>query len=158
MSNSGNVNVEFPALCIVQPTEGDGYKIVACDLLQGVEALSTLQNVSARSCALLAAHALECALKAFLWRKGKTTEIARWDVRHNLVALWGLAYREGLGIPENPPDWCAILSSGHGPDYYFRYQIGQGKVVAQSGQTPALLPMAAELRKLVEIVLLDINN
>ena len=69
MSNS--INVTLPALRIGQPTEGDGYMIVARDLLQGVEALSTLPNVSSRNCALIAAHTLEGALKAFLWHKEK---------------------------------------------------------------------------------------
>ena len=158
MNNLINANVELPALSIGQPTEGDGYKIVACDLLQGVEALSTLQNVSPRNCALLAAHALECALKAFLWNKGKSNEIRDFDVQHNLVALWAMAYEEGLGVPQIPPDWCAILSLGHGPDYYFRYQMGRGKKVVHGGQSLALLPMAAELKELIEMVLLAVKS
>ena len=141
-----------------QPTEGDGYKIVACELLQGVEALSTLPNVSSRNCVLIAAHALECALKAFLWHKGKTKEIKKTGVRHNLVALWDMAYKEGLSIPQMPPDWCTILSSGHGPDFYFRYQKGQGKTVVHGGQTPALIPMAVELKKLIEMVGLAVKG
>ena len=52
-----------PALRMVQPTEGKGYMIVARDLLKVVEALSILPpNVPPRGCALIAAHALECAL------------------------------------------------------------------------------------------------
>lgn len=153
-----NVNVELPALSIGQPNEGDGYKIVARELLQGVEALSTLPNVSPRNCALIAAHALECALKAFLWHKGKTKEIRQNDVRHDLVALWIMAYKEGLSVPEIPPDWCSILSSGHGPNFYFRYQEGQGKTVVHGGQTPALIPMAAELKKLIEMVELAVGH
>jgi hypothetical protein len=113
---------------MVQPTQGDGYMIVARDLLQRVEALSNLPNVSPRGCALIAAHALECALKAFLWHKGKKKEIRAPHVQHNLVALWKMAYKEkGLSIPKVPPDWCTILSSGHGPNFYFRYQEGKEK-------------------------------
>ena len=52
-----------PVLRVVQPTEREGYMIVARDLLQAVEALSILPpNVPPRGCALIAAHALECAL------------------------------------------------------------------------------------------------
>jgi hypothetical protein len=157
-----SVNVELPALSIAQPTEGDGYTIVASELLQGVEALSTLPNVSTRSCALLAAHTLECALKAFLWHKGKKTEIQKHDIRHDLVALWNMAYKEGLGIPQAPPDWCTILSSGHGPNFYFRYQegqkVGQQKTVVHGGQTPALIPMAVELKKLIKMVELAVKG
>lgn len=127
--------------------------IVARDLLQGVEALATLPNVSARSCALIAAQALECSLKAFLWHKGKENEIQKPNVRHNLVALWNMAYEEkGLSIPEVPPDWVTILSSGHGPNFYFRYQKGEGKTIVHGGQTPALIPMAGELKNLIEMV------
>ena len=124
--------------------------IVARDLLQGVEVLSTFPpNIHPRSCALIAAHALECALKAFLWHKGKTWK--RKD-QHDLVALWGMACKEGLNIPQVPPDWVAILSSGHGPNYYFRYQKGQGGTVVHIGQTPALIPMTNGLKNLIEMV------
>lgn len=119
-----SINVALPALRMVQPTEGDGDMIVARDLLQGVEALSTMPpNVSSRSCALLAAHTLECALKAFLWHKGKKTEIQKHYVRHDLVALWNMAYKEGLSIPQVPPDWVTILSSGHGPYSHSDYRF-----------------------------------
>ena len=148
-----SVNAVLPALRMVQPTVGDGYMIVARDLLQGVEALSTFPpNVSPRGCALISAHALECALKAFLWHKGKEKEILEFDVRHNLVALWEMAYKENdLGIPQVPPDWVTILSSGHGPNFYFRYQQGEEKTVIHGGQTPALIPMAVELKNLIEV-------
>jgi len=148
----------FPASCVRQPTQGDAYMIVARDLLQGVEALSTLPKISPRGCALIAAHALECALKAFLWHKGKKKEIRGRDVQHDLVALWDMTYKEkGLGIPEVPPDWVEVLSYGHGPNFYFRYQEGERKTVVHGGQTPALVPMAVELKKLIDTVGLAIN-
>jgi hypothetical protein len=147
-----------PALRVVQPTEGEGYMIVARDLLQTVEALSTLPpNVSPRGCALIAAHALECALKAFLWHKGKKRIWTRKD-HHNLVALWLIAYREGLSIPKEPPDWVTTLGSGHGPNFYFRYQEGEPKTVVHGGQTPALIPMAVELKNLIEMVGLAVRG
>ena len=156
------MNVELPVLCIAKPTEGDGYLVVALDLLQGVEALSKFQNISPRGCALLAAHALECALKAFLWHKGKRKEIRNSKVRHNLTALWAMAYKEGLDIPKKPPDWCEILSTGHGPNFYFRYQEGEKegkeKNIVHCGQTPALIPMTIELKKLIEDVNLAVRS
>ncbi len=155
-SSSGNF--VLPRLCVVQPTEGDGYMIVARDLLQGVEELYTLTHISPRSCALLAAHALECILKASLWHKGKKKIWTRKD-QHNLVALWKMAYEEKtLNIEEDPPDWCKILSSGHGPNFYFRYQEGKGKTVVHGGQRPALILMAVELRKLIEMAELAIKS
>jgi hypothetical protein len=135
--------------------------IVARELLQGVEALSTLPNISPRAAALIAAHALECALKAFLWHKG-ITAIRNNETQHNLVALWGMAYNQLLSIPQEPPDWCKILGSGHGPNFYFRYQEGvrngKQKTIVHSGQTPALIPMVTELRKLIEMVALAVNG
>jgi hypothetical protein len=153
-----SINATLPALHMVQPTEGDGYMIVARDLMQGVEALSTFPpNVSSRGCALIAAHALECALKAFLWHKHEK-KIWKREAQHNLVALWDMAYKEkDLSIPQAPPDWVAILSSGHGPNFYFRYQEGEGKSVVHGGQTPALIPMAAALKDLIETVLHAVN-
>jgi len=156
---SASINITLPVILMVQPTQGDGYLLVAQQLLQGVEALSTLPDISPRSCALIAAHALECALKAFLWHKGKKTEIRKPEVQHNLVALWEMAYNEKtLNIPKVPPDWCKVLSSGHGPNFYFRYQEGEGKTIVHGGQTPALIPMAVELKNLIEIVELAIKS
>ena len=147
-----------PVLRVVQPTEGDGYMIVARQLLQGVEALSTLPpNVSPRSCALIAAHALECALKAFLWYKGRKRIWARKD-QHHLVALWDIAYKEGLSIPKDPPDWVRTLSSGHGPNFYFRYQVGEGGTIVHGGSTPALIPMRDALKNLIEMVGLAVKS
>jgi len=147
-----SINAVDPADRMGQPTEGDGYMIVARNLLQGVEVLSTLPpNVHPRSCAMLAAHALECALKAFLWHKGKERIWKKKD-EHNLVALWNMAYKEGLSIPKDPPDWVTILSSGHGPNYYFRYQMGQEKTTVHGGQWPELISMRDELNNLIEMV------
>ena len=158
MSNSIG-NFAMPVLRVGQPTEGDGYMIVARDLLQGVEALSAFPNISSRSCALIAAHALECAIKAFLWHKGKEKEIRGRDVQHDLVALWNMAYKEkGLSIPQVPPDWVTTLSSGHKPNFYFRYKKGQGKNVVHGGQTPALIPMRDALKNLIEMVELAIKS
>jgi hypothetical protein len=138
---------------MVQPTQVDGYLIVARDLLQGVAALSTLPNVPPRVAASAAAHALECALKAFLAHKGKTSEIRKRDVQHNLLALWDMAYQEhDLGIPQAPPSWVAILSSGHGPIFYFRYQEGPGGIIVHGGQTPEPISMATELNELIATV------
>jgi hypothetical protein len=143
-----------------QLTEGDGYMIVARDLFQGVEALSKLPpSIHPRSCALLAAHALECVLKAFLWHKGKK----KLRGEHNLLKLWDMAYKEGLSIPEQPPDWVSILSQGHGPNFYFRYQEGvkvsnKKHVIVHGGQTPELISMRDALKNLIEMVGLAVKG
>lgn len=158
MSNSITMNCVAPALRMVQPTEGDGYMIVAHELSQGVDALSTLPNVSPRSCALIAAHALECALKAFLWHQGQKVEIRKPKVQHDLVTLWNMAKEKGLSIPDVPPDWVTTLSSGHGPNFYFRYQQGEGKTIVHGGSTPALIPMAVALKDMIEMVRLAVKG
>ncbi len=70
-----------------------------------------------------------------------------------------MAYKEkGLNIPKVPPDWVTILGSGHGPNFYFRYQMGEGKTVVHGGQTPALIPMTVALKNLIEMVKLAIKG
>jgi hypothetical protein len=152
VSNSMEVNATLPMLRVVQPTEGDGYLIVARELLPAVEALATLPQIPPRAAASLAGHTLECALKAFLWHAGEGAALRDRKVQHNLLALWALAYKAGLLIPETPPDWCAILSDGHGPNFYFRYQMGKAGTVVHGGQSPALIPMTDALKKLVKMV------
>lgn len=159
MCNSGKVNATLPALQMTLPTQLDAYLIVARDLLQGVEVLSNNKSIPSRSCALIAAHALECALKAFLWHKGKTEEIRKPKIQHNLVALWDMSYKEKtLKIPKKPPTWVEILSSGHGPNYYLRYQEGEQKTVVNGGQTPDLILMAKSLKEIIEQVQTIIKN
>ena len=95
--------------------------------------------------------------------KGEKTE-SLINVGHNLESLWNRAYeKKTLSIPKAPPDWVKILSLGHGRKFYFRYQEGekdqQGeRTVVHGGQTPALIPMAVELKKLIEMVGLAIKQ
>ena len=156
MCNKGIGDVTLASLEILQPDDGDGYLVVARDLLQGVKALSTCESIPPRACALIAAHTLECVLKAYLWHKEKIRELK--DAKHNILVLWNLAYGEKtLGISETPPDWVRILSEGHGPNFYFRYQEGPSRIIAHGGQTPALVPMAAELSGLLKQVELEVK-
>jgi len=156
--------VEAPDQGFGKLTEGAGYLIVAQNLLQGVEALSGLPStIHPRSCAILAAHALECALKAFLWPKGNEKLKEKLRGEHNLLKLWKWACKENdLSIPEQPPDWVRILSQGHGPNYGFRYQegikVGNKHVIVHGGQYPALGPMTIELKDLIEKVGLAVRE
>ena len=159
MTNSViNINATESADIAAQLTEEDAYMIVAHDLLPAVEALSALpSSIHPRGCAMLTAHALECTLKAFLSHKGK------FELReHDLLKLWEMAFKEGLSIPQVAPDWVAILSWGHGPNFYFRYQEGvkvnNKHVVVHGGQYPALIPMTTALKNLIEMVGLAIKD
>jgi len=150
-SNTSSMFGILPTLRLAKPDEGEGYLVVARDLFKGVEALSTANRIPPRACALIAAHTLECTLKAYLWHRGKRNELKK--IGHNIQELWNLAYREQtLGIPEQPPDWVRILGDGHGPNFYFRYQNGENRTIVHGGQTPALVPMTDELRSLLEQV------
>jgi hypothetical protein len=128
-----------------EPTLIDSYMIVARDLMQGVEALSDANNISPRSCSLIAAHVLECTLKAYLVHYGKVEEVRKSDIRHNLLGLWDMAFKEkSLYLPEIPPDWVKTLSVGHGPNFYFRYQEGVQIPGAKKGKNK--LSMEAQHR------------
>jgi len=151
MDNVANMNVTLPSLQAVQPTQLDAYLIVARDLLKGADVLSKEKNIPSRSCGLIAAHALECMLKAYLWHKGKRKEIRERNTQHNLKTLWDLAHNENsLNLPKSPPDWVQTLSVGHGPNFYFRYQEGENKTVVNGGSTPSLIPMCFELNDLLK--------
>lgn len=52
----------LPAFTVGQPTEGDAYIGVACELFSAVQALSVLPSIPPRAAAMIAAHTLECAL------------------------------------------------------------------------------------------------
>lgn len=146
--NLNSISVVLPSFELKQPTQGDGYLTVAQNLLEGAEVLSNQKKIHPRSCALLAAHALECTLKAFLWHNGKQVVHG-----HDLLKLWKSAYEKKMPcISEDPPDWCKILSIGHGPNYYFRYQEGVNKVICHGGQYPELVSMTVELKKLLKVV------
>jgi len=135
----------------VPPTKVDGYLAVARELLQGVDALAPMSDISPRAAAMLAAQALECVLHAFLLHKGVEAD-RNPEVWHNSLALWGLACEKGLDIPKAAPDWVTILSSGHERPFYLRYQRGEKGTIVNGGQTPALIPMTEALKKLVKMV------
>jgi len=156
MGNHLALDAALPTLRVVPPTKVDGYVIVARDLLQGVEALSVLPNVSPRAAALLGGHALECALAAFLFYKGVDVS-SKSKIWHDLLALWGMAYDQSLPISKEVPDWVGILGLGHGRPFYFRYQKGEGGTIVNGGQTPALVPMASALRELIKTVELAVK-
>jgi hypothetical protein len=73
-----------------------------------------------------------------------------------------MACKEGLNIPQVPPDWVTTLSWDHGPNFYFRYQEGvkdnNKDIIVHDGQPPPLVPMAIALKKLIEMVGLAIKG
>jgi hypothetical protein len=129
----------------VQPDKVDGYLIVARDLFPAVVHLSGVKGISARSCAMLAAHVTECWLKALIFSKDSEKKFAVGE-QHDLIRLWSLAEETALiALPKEPPDWLINLAVGHGPNFYFRYQQGVAKTVVNGGQTPEPQSMVAAL-------------
>ena len=140
--------MELGTIQMGKPTPGDGYLAVARELLPAIDALAPLRAIPSRGCAMLAGQAVECTLKSYLWH----IDNKRRDLGdHDLLMLWGSAHA-GLGLPKDPPSWVSILATGHGPDFYLRYQKGKHGVIVHGGSTPAPIPMAAALQELLVTV------
>jgi hypothetical protein len=120
---------------------------VAQSMMPGVRTLATASPFSSLALCLVAAHVLECLLKAYLSRSGSDAALKDPKVRHNLNALWELAVAQGLAVPKSPPSWVADLSGLHDSPYYLRYSPGVNGIVA-----PGAEPMTSELLALAEIV------
>lgn len=102
---------------------------VARAIIPGMRRLVEPEPESPISIAMLASHALECLLKAFLSRGGSDERLRKREIRHNLVELWKLAVTEGLPISKEPPYWVAKLGALHGEPYYLRYAKGINGIV-----------------------------
>ena len=121
------------------------YLGIAHNMLEGVVVLS---KAAPHSLALpfVAAHVLECLLKAYLSRHGSDAEVKKRGVRHNLAALWRMCRADGLPIPE-APEWVINLSHIHDEPYFLRYSTN-----VHGLSTPGAEPMTSELRGLASIV------
>jgi hypothetical protein len=126
----------------------DTYFGVAQSMLRGVQVLATASPPPALALALVAAHALECLLKASILRAGPDAaiekELEHGKDRHNLTALWGKAFAQG---PKSPPGWVEHLSRLHAHPYPLRYSKGLHGI-----SSPAAEPMTSELAALLETV------
>ena len=123
------------------------YLGVAESMMPGVNVLAATPTPSALALALLAAHVLECLLKAYLSRNGSDAPLKKPKVRHNLNALWAMASAQGLQVQKEPPSWVDRLSGLHNSPYYLRYSTGVHGIV-----TPGAEPMRSELAALLEMV------
>jgi hypothetical protein len=85
---------------------------VAESMMPGVKVLAKASPPCSSALALLAAHVLECLLKAYLSRNGSGASLKNPDVRHNLNRLWTMAFAQGLQIT-GPPNWADRLSGVH---------------------------------------------
>lgn len=132
---------------IAAPAPPHTYFGVAESMMTGVAILTTASPSSPLALSLIAAHVLECLLKAYLSRDGSDAVVKDVNVRHDLNALWRKAFDQGLPILPAPPAWVDCLSRLHKHPYYLRYSIGVHGIVS-----PAAEPMASDLRALVNTV------
>lgn len=123
------------------------YLGVANSMIRGVEILAQASPTSPLSLALVASHALECTLKAYLSRDGADARLRRSELRHNLTALWMLAQQEGLAVSAQPPQWVETLGHIHNSPYYLRYSTA-----IHALSTPRSEPMFSELQALLVLV------
>lgn len=70
--------------------------------------------------AILAAHSVELALKAFLRHTGRADDQLT-AMEHNLLDAWSAAREAGLAIGADVPFWVQILASVHDRPSYGRY-------------------------------------
>jgi hypothetical protein len=144
---TGKLSATLGAVTIAPPAPPHTYLGVARGMMPGVHALAVRPLVSPLALALVAAHVLECVLKAYLSRGGSDAAVKESVVRHNLTALWDMALKAGLPISATPPSWVQRLSEVHGSPYYLRYSTGVHGIVL-----PAPEPVATELPELLALV------
>jgi len=144
---TGTASITLSPVTIVPAAPPHTYLGVAESMMPGVKVLAAASPFPALALALVAAHVLECLLKAYLSRHGSDDALKNPDVRHDLEALWAMAFEQGLRIPRSPPDWVACLSGLHKSPYYLRYSTGVHGIVS-----PGAEPMTSELAALLEIV------
>lgn len=144
---TGTGSLKAQAVKIAPAAPPHTYFGVAQSMMAGVKILAAASPSPALALSLLAAHVLECLLKANLSRNGSDAAVKKRDIRHDLEALWARAFAQGLRVPESPPDWVTCLSGLHKRPYYPRYSDGVHGIVS-----PGPEPMTSELEGLLEIV------
>lgn len=144
--NTGVAVLTLQPFEILTPTPSATYLGVSQVFLPAIRRLIVSPD-SAIPHAFLCAHALECALKAYLSRSGDDSRVRAHNVRHDLCALWAMAESDGLAISIPAPQWVECLSGLHKPPYYLRYAPSIHII-----GTPPPGPMTTELEKLVRLV------
>lgn len=144
---TGTASITLPSISIAPAGPPHTYLGIAQSMMAGVKVLAAASPVAALPLALVAAHTLECLLKAYLSRGGSDDAVKKPNVRHNLVALWEMAVAQGLQISRSLPEWVTCLSGIHDSPYYLRYSTGVHGIVS-----PGAEPMTSELDALLKLV------
>ena len=81
---------------------------------------------------------------------------------HDLNALWAMAFKQGLRVPQSPPSWADCLGGLHKWPYYLRYSgYSESSKDRKSAHGIVLLgaePMTSELAVLLELVRDNLGN
>ena len=122
--NTASAHGTLASLKPTGATATEGFLAPARDFVVGVQLLANGPSDAAYACMLLAAQALECALKASLASgpNGLSSKQLRDQFGHDLQKLWREASARNLNIGAEPPGWCEVLNKGHNSPYYFRYR------------------------------------
>ncbi|SEO34994.1 hypothetical protein [Nitrosovibrio sp. Nv6] len=144
---TGTASITNQPDTVVPPAPPHTYFGVAQSLIPGVKILAAASPPQNYALALVAAHVLECLLKAYLSRNGSDAHIRKRKLRHDLKVLWEMAFEQGLHIPKSPSSWVDCLSSLHAEPYHLRYSSGVHGIVLPSAE-----PMTSELAALLEVV------
>jgi hypothetical protein len=150
---TGSISASLEGLRVKPAGPPDTYFGVVQGMLPGVSILAAAQPAAPIAFAFLAAHVLECALKAYLSRDGSDERLTKAPIRHDLSALWRLAASEGLAVGVEPPAWVMRLGDVHSSPYYLRYSTrAHGIVLPPSGT------VATELTALVDAVRAELRG
>jgi hypothetical protein len=146
---TATANVQLAPVTIASPGPPDTYLGVAESLAPGLRPLANAMPVTGLPLAFLAAHVLECLLKAAITKATRSDQDLKSNanVRHNIVALWALAIANGLALDSSAPEWVENLSRLHAYPYHLRYSTAVHAVTS-----PAAEPMTTELLALLEKV------
>lgn len=144
---TGTASITNQPDMVVSPAPPHTYFGVAQSLMPGVRVLAAASPPPAHALALVAAHVVECLLKAYLSRDGSDDGLRNQKIYHDLKALWEMAYTRGLRVPKSPYSWVDCLSGLHKNPYYLRYSTGVHGIVLPSAE-----PMTSELAALLEVV------
>jgi hypothetical protein len=148
----GNISVQLDPVKIKPAEPPYTYLGVAQNLFTGVKVMASATPIPTHALSLVAAHTLECSLKAFLSKNGTDKELKGSKIRHNLLALWEKAVAEGLPSNMPPPGWVERLSQLHDRPYHLRYSEGVHGLVL-----PEPKELADGIEKLLELVQNNLN-
>lgn len=122
---TGSAAVTAAAVASLPPSDGQSFVLTARQLWLGAQILAESNVTTPLPGALLAAQALECALKALLWTTGRVvSQLSKGSLGHDLEALWSATAKAGFAVAALPPEWCTCLNALHAKPFHGRYPSG----------------------------------